>query len=57
MPEAKIHTIQYLINKYLKGVLDVDAERLLVDINDITYCTSHKEIETITGNIPIKGQR
>ena len=57
MHETKLHYIQYLIDLYLKGRLDVDAERLLININVITYCTSHKEIETITGNIPIKGQK
>lgn len=56
MQEAIVHTIQYLIDKYLKGVLDIDAESLLISINDITYSTSHKELETIVKNIPIKGQ-
>ena len=57
MQEAIVQTIQYMIDKYLKGVLDIDAESLIISINDITYCTSLKGLETISKDIVTKGKR
>lgn len=57
MQEAIVHTIQYMIDMYLKGMLDIDAESLIISINDITYCTSLKGLETISKDILTKGNQ
>jgi hypothetical protein len=46
-----------MIDMYLKGVLDIDAESLIISINDITYCTSLKGLETISKDLLTKGNQ